>query len=545
MGERIDNSFFHQDYSGLRVLVLAPHPDDEINVAGNVIYTLSKMGAEIFVLYSTNGDFDGQQELRFREVERSLAILGVDAEHYELLGYGDTYNNTGRPCHVYHAEAAMTSPAGHNATYGAGGREEYHYRKHGTHSAYTKNDFLADLQEYLLDVRADVVFCVDYDRHADHRALSLGFEKVMGDILSRKGNTYFPTVYKRFAYGTGFTAIQDFSDINLLSVRRPCLDANESYNYDIIDKSVYQWDLRVRFPVHADLRGKFFKDNPMAQAIFAHKSQHNEKNAYGLINSDEVFWQRRTDNLAFKADIKAGPEGFGSIAAFQLLDPVDINTEIPEWKNEAWKPRVNSLTDKIVYSWETPQKISRICLYGSLMDAYGPKVRITFDDGETVISRELNKQGNPTVVKVSKENVKELSLQLVDADDDKCGISYCEIFAEASPAMPIKPYIKILVNDDFAYSYGCVKDQKEIKLSCYGYGVDGKKIFYKVLSGNAHILGSDILIWENDEPVRIEAFVENDKSIFDRIELYRVGIREKISNQVRTLMNKCYLKMYR
>ena len=48
----------------MRALILAPHPDDEINVAGSTIIRLIRSGAEVFVAYSTCGDFDRTEELR-------------------------------------------------------------------------------------------------------------------------------------------------------------------------------------------------------------------------------------------------------------------------------------------------------------------------------------------------------------------------------------------------------------------------------------------------------------------------------------------------
>ena len=39
-----------------RLLVIAPHPDDEINLAGQFIIRCIKLKMDIFVVYTTNGD---------------------------------------------------------------------------------------------------------------------------------------------------------------------------------------------------------------------------------------------------------------------------------------------------------------------------------------------------------------------------------------------------------------------------------------------------------------------------------------------------------
>lgn len=541
MNEKADNSFFHQDCTGLRVLVLAPHPDDEINVAGNMIYSFRQMGAEVFVLYSTNGDFEGLQEVRFREVGKSLAMLGLDDSHYDLLGYGDTYNGTGNP-HVYYAEEAMTSPAGHRETYGAAGREEYHFCRHGEHGAYTRQNFLSDLHEYIMDKRADIIFCVDYDLHADHRALSLAFETVMGEILRERDNTYFPVIYKRFAYSTAFTAAQDFSELNLQEIKRPVPGEIESYDYDLIDKSVYLWDRRVRFPVHAALREKLLSQNIIARAILAHKSQHNEKNSYSLINSDEIFWQRRTDNLSYQAEIKASSGDTGCLAEFLLLDPVDLDAHMPAWQDKIWKPEQGDTDRTISYTWDKPQSLRRICLYGSVnVVADAGMVKITFDDGESILAGPLKAYGAPLIVELAKSDVRRLTVQLLEATAAGSGIAYCEFFAEAEQKLPFSPYIKILVDDNFAYRYGGEKHRSVISLSCYRYGALPQTISYRVLAGNAFIDGDGNLVWKDDEPVTVGAFAGNDETVFDKVEFYRIGMADKLGNHIRNLMNRLYL----
>lgn len=39
-----------------KMLVVAPHPDDEINLAGQLIVKAVKENIEVYVLYTTNGD---------------------------------------------------------------------------------------------------------------------------------------------------------------------------------------------------------------------------------------------------------------------------------------------------------------------------------------------------------------------------------------------------------------------------------------------------------------------------------------------------------
>ena len=83
------NSFFDKNYFGTRILILAPHPDDEINIAGNMILNLAAAKAEIFVAYSTDGGLEIPAEVRAQEAIDALKILGVPREKIIFMGYGD------------------------------------------------------------------------------------------------------------------------------------------------------------------------------------------------------------------------------------------------------------------------------------------------------------------------------------------------------------------------------------------------------------------------------------------------------------------------
>ena len=91
-----------------RIIVVAPHPDDEVLGAGGLIQQATAVGAQVQVIYLTSGDhnqiafklynlrlhlsskqyvaFGG---LRQREATAAMAILGLSREHLIFLGYPD------------------------------------------------------------------------------------------------------------------------------------------------------------------------------------------------------------------------------------------------------------------------------------------------------------------------------------------------------------------------------------------------------------------------------------------------------------------------
>jgi len=94
--------------SGQRLLVFAPHPDDETLGAAGVMRQARVQGDDVRAVLITNGDgfrISAAQEfheiavsppdfvryayLRQREAQTALAVLGLPADHVVFLGYPD------------------------------------------------------------------------------------------------------------------------------------------------------------------------------------------------------------------------------------------------------------------------------------------------------------------------------------------------------------------------------------------------------------------------------------------------------------------------
>ena len=79
-------------FSKKKIMIFAPHQDDEINLAGGLIPSLIECDAEVKVVYSTNGDFITKPSTRYKECIKSLSVLGVEKENIIFLGYSDQYS---------------------------------------------------------------------------------------------------------------------------------------------------------------------------------------------------------------------------------------------------------------------------------------------------------------------------------------------------------------------------------------------------------------------------------------------------------------------
>jgi LmbE family N-acetylglucosaminyl deacetylase len=87
--------FMSSSPPGERVLVLAPHPDDETLGCGGTLKRLCTMGKEVMVVFLTEGEKADPEargkkryaETRRREATKAMRVLGVRA--YEFLGFPD------------------------------------------------------------------------------------------------------------------------------------------------------------------------------------------------------------------------------------------------------------------------------------------------------------------------------------------------------------------------------------------------------------------------------------------------------------------------
>ncbi len=167
-----------------RLLVIAPHPDDELLAAGGLIQHTLETGGQVQVVIVTNGDgqylapwvverklWPKQADYirlgRLRQLEslNALETLGVDQEAVDFLGYPDAALmklwasnwNSSAPLHGFYTRATQ-SP--YDKTY-------------DNSSAYLGADLYNDLLKILLNFHPDVVVLPHpEDTNADHDAVS-------------------------------------------------------------------------------------------------------------------------------------------------------------------------------------------------------------------------------------------------------------------------------------------------------------------------------------------------------------------------------------
>lgn len=514
---KLGNSFLDMSAKGQKVLVIVPHEDDEINVAGSVMYSYVQKGADVYCAFTTNGDYSFWARTRMHEAWRSLQTLGV--QHVVFLGYGDISNHYPGGHWFYSSEKAVTAPSGHHETYGCDDFPDYAFVKRGIHRPYCRTSVKTDLKDLIDDIRADVIFAVDNDVHADHRAASLLFEEALGELLCRPGNTYHPTVFKGFAYCTSFGAPKDFYANNIKSVPKPPVHED-----NLIDMSLYEWNQRVRFPVLPVCRGFYLRQNVLYRALFQHASQSAALHAVRIVNGDAVFWQRRTDNLAFQAVITASSGKVERLRDFKLLDANQIDDKKLAFAGYLWRPDDTDPDKTVTYRWQQPQKITCLRLTGNI-DSAGriDKIALTFDDGTHMILGPLPGHGHiAQYILPESHTVRSCTLQVLETRGYGWGISEAGFFSSVESPGAVKPFLKIMVGDDFAYEYIVPDNMDTCQLRVYRYHVTGP-VAYVRTGGDDGVVGRNGLVrfTPGTKQLVIRAFLKENLDVYDEICLYR------------------------
>lgn len=454
--EAIGNSFFERSYFGTRILILAAEFGDEIILAGNMILNLAAARAEIFVAYSKP-----DETLAAANAE-ALRILGVPRE--KILR-------------------------------------------------------VEDLKALLLELRANVIFCVDRDSNAEHENLSAAFEKTLGEILRERAD-YRPEVYKKLANATALNAAPDFYAPNLISVRRPKVGETDGYDFDLIDRANYDWDARVRFPVPENCRATLLKENPLADAIFAYGRNH--WSALRICNSDEIFFERRTDNQAFFA---------------QATNPAACDFQIVGG---------DICRDKILaFDWPESAQIRRIVVYGNYLDDAPAtlKIRLETDAAEISDTYALPSRGRPLVIDTEKIFVHRAEITALDASAN-FGIAEVEFFANVDPLRKIAPFVKLTTGKNFFYRLDVPFETEKIPIGLYKFHVTDpvkitataadEPILTEILTADEKI----ILDLGDAKEISLAAEVVGNPNIFDKAVIRRVGDLDQIQLKIGQWLDK-------
>ncbi len=346
-------------YQNSRILLVVPHEDDDLNLFGGIFSQALAAGNQVFVCFFTNGDSDGYQSglTRRNESLKYLLHCGLNKENIIFLGYGDSLIKDG--VHVYNLDEEETcvSGAGKSETWGTEEYPDFSFQLRREHNSLCRKNMQRDLEDVLRSVLPAAVFCVDLDKHPDHRALSLMMDQVMASYV--RNNPAYPDYYKGFAYQPAYTAAPDFYNTNLLSTKA------------IQDDLFYFWEERLRIPLADDYMTGYCANNPMLKEMRMFASQGVDTRFEKIVNADRVFWQRYLNPIMLGAKVTLNRKPTEKLNNGIICDSADITREILTFTKIG--EDLNDGENEIVIDFAQAVSVKRIHLYGMNLDRLSEK----------------------------------------------------------------------------------------------------------------------------------------------------------------------------
>lgn len=431
-------------------LVVAPHPADELFVAGKLISSLAERGWRVSVLFSTNGDHGARRGTDgMRDAIAALKILGVDGSSVFFLGYGDGWKGK---THLYNAVGTvpLESAGGRHETFGLPEHPEFRLKKSGYHSVYTRVNYKKDLKDAILQIHADVLISVDFDSNPDHRCLSLMLEEVLGEIL-RERKDYCPVVLKKVPDADGVSCPADDARP---SVRALLADTGAGDGgADLQGVPFYSPEGMLRFETPAETRTARFWKNPLYRAVRKYGAHGVRLHTDRIFDTDAVYWPRRTDSLSYRASFAVSSGDPSHLGDFKLVDCPDVlRHDSCVFGDCVWTPEPNDADKSVTVSFPEPVTVSCLVFYENFSsEDHILNGTVRFDNGFLVTTGPLNPFGAGTKVAFEpQKDVRSLTFRITEFSGTLPGLTELEIYEDGGepdygkiarlydPASPVK-----------------------------------------------------------------------------------------------------------
>ncbi|MBL8910938.1 MAG: PIG-L family deacetylase, partial [Archangium sp.] len=173
------------------LLVIAPHPDDEVLIAGGRIAQTVARGGRVSVILATNGDYGCERDGYLREAESisALTLLGVKPGDVHFLGYPDgaLKRLTSTPLAAMEHRDATGECTARTGTWAdrAAGRIDEHSRRTGEPADWTADNLTGDLAALLTRLDPlEVALPHGIDDHPDHAMTYVFFRRALDTLKS-------------------------------------------------------------------------------------------------------------------------------------------------------------------------------------------------------------------------------------------------------------------------------------------------------------------------------------------------------------------------
>lgn len=284
-----------------KIIIFAPHPDDEILGCGGLIQKVIKKKGEVYIVYLTNGDHNQLPyriyekkiilnpsdyiklgEIRKKESIKATKILGVSENNLIFLGYPDFgilkiwenyWGENKKPFRSFLTKASYVPY-----------KENYSFGK-----PYKGESILEDIKKIINEIRPSKIFITSpFDTNVDHRAL---YNFVRASLLEIEGLN--PEVY-----------------IYLIHFRNYPLKNSEK---------LFLPEIFLLFKTYiVPLSNEEVKKKKISLECFTSQMMFRKKWFFSFVKKNEIFYTKNdlilTKNLVFESEKEAEFENYKNLS---------------------------------------------------------------------------------------------------------------------------------------------------------------------------------------------------------------------------------------
>lgn len=405
------------------IAIIVPHEDDELIVAGEVIYQAVKNGKNVKVIFATNGDYNSKKEgeRRIKEAIEALSVLGVKEKDIVFLGYGDQIITK----HLYNGceNEVLPSHNGNTLTYGIEGKEDFSLQEYGCHHVYTRENYKKDIKQVLENYAPQIIITTDWDDHMDHVALSLMVDECIGELL-KENKLNVPLVLKTQSYTGKWEGPIDFWGNDNVTKNYNCFFGTEHVH------PLNKWEDRIRFVSPCECSTRLLRKSILYKSACAYASQGADIKARQFVNDDVVYWRRYTDSLTYQAKITVSSGEGKYLNDFKCVDCTDVAHQYRTYDKSIWIPDNADKEKRIYIEFEEKKVIQEVWLYeNSEEESHIENCMLKFADGTIMETGDLHEDGSCTrVVMPRLVQTEWIELTLAKVRGNHAGLAEVEIY---------------------------------------------------------------------------------------------------------------------
>ena len=484
------------------IMVFSPHQDDEANMANAVMYSHAKRGDDVYVVMGFGSDSSPSRKdttglRRMNESKGNLERLGIPAKNLIYLGYQSF---------VAAAKVFPEEPEGYRIIqFGSNGemllkdgtpyytfshKEEgfpsFHSTQYGEECLVSEANLVSDIQEVIKKYMPDEIYVVDLDKHVEHMWYGSMVDKAFG-LLKQDPDyqNYCPRYYESLSYQSSWYAKSDFDSTT--SPNGGGLFLESTLKFDPRNPTL-DWEDRVRFAVDDEMSMPDVEQNLSILAYRYGFGKTTEGRLKNLVNGDQVFWERDTQNLTYQAsvEVSSNAKDKDKINDFTTIrTPMSVFTNYVYHEADLtcddykWSPTDADETKTVTVTFDEPKDIASVKLYDDYLEENQITAGVlTFSNGDRIEVGALDNDGGATAISFDeKKGITSVSFKITDFIGTP-GLTEFEVFAQGAPRKTefIQIYLDKVngtdwANKSFLYDYpvSVLSKAQSMQLGVYSY----------------------------------------------------------------------------